>query len=112
MRPPSIATAAADAPEKILVFSGIGGQQAPVGGDHIGADDVVDCQSIFAVQMAPAAAQREARDAHGGDNALRGGETEGLRLAVEFSQLEAGLGANGASGRINANAFHGREINH
>src|SRR5258708_28434682 len=51
-----VAAAAAHAPEKILVFGSIRRQQAPVGGDHLRTDDIVDGESILSVQVTPASA--------------------------------------------------------
>ena len=76
------------APEKVLVFGSIRRQQTPVGGDHVRTDDVVDGQPILGVQVAPTAAERQTGDADGGDDTLRRGQTEGLRLTIKFPELE------------------------
>src|SRR5438477_588784 len=89
-----VAAAAAHAPKEILVFGGVRSQQAPIGSDHIYPNDVIHGESILGVEVSKAAAERKARNAGGRDHAQRGGKTEGLRLAIEFAQLEAGFGAH------------------
>ena len=107
-----IAAATTDAPEEILVFGGVCGQEAAIGSDHICANYIIDRESILAMELAPAATESEAGDAYGWDHALRGGETERLGLTVELAELQSSLGANSAFGGIDANAFHCGHVNH
>jgi hypothetical protein len=109
---PKIAAAAPYAPEQILILAIISRQQTPVGGHHVRADDVVDSQSILAMQVAPAASERESRHADGWDYTLSRGQTERLRLSVELPQLDTRLGARGLPAGIDAYAFHQGQIDH
>ena len=54
-----VAAAAADGPEQVRVLTGRGPPHPAVGGDHLGRDQVVDAEPVFAGQPAHAAAQRE-----------------------------------------------------
>ena len=83
-----------------------------VGRHDIHGDHVVAGKTVLADQPAHAAAEGQAGNASRGDDAHRGGEPEGLRFTVELADGQAWFGANGAARRIDANAFHGGEIDH
>ena len=79
--------------------------RAPVGGDDVGADEVVAGQALLAHEPADAAAEGEARDAGGRDQAAGGREPEGLCLGVEVLPEQAGLGDHAARAGIDAGAL-------
>ena len=86
--------------------------QAAVGGHNVHCGHVVAGKTVLADQPAHSAAKSQAGNAGRGDDAHRGGETEGLRFTIELADGQAWFGTNGAAGRIDANALHGREIDH
>ena len=73
-----IAAAAAQRPEQVGVLLLAGGDEAAVGEHDIGLEQIVDGQAIFARQIAVPAAQRQAGDAGGGNDARRHGQPEGM----------------------------------
>ena len=107
-----IAAAAAQAPEQVRVLGVARGQQLAIGGDHIGGEQVVAGKAVEAIEPAQAATQREAGDARGRKQSPRGGQPEGLRFAVKVAPGEPGLSAHRPPGGVNADALHGREIQH
>ena len=105
-----IAAAAAQAPKQILVFHGAGGEQPPVGGDHVSREEIVNGKSVLAGQPSKAAPEGKSGDARIGGSAARGGQPKGLRLTVEFEPLDSRLRPSRARGRIHTNGLHGREV--
>ena len=69
-------------------------------------------RSVLGVQVAPSAAERQARDADGGHDTEGRGQPESLRFPVEFSELESRLGAHDPPDRIDAYALHRGQIDH
>ena len=67
---------------------------------------------MLGVQVAPAAAKRQARDADGRHHAQGRGKAESLCFTVEFSELESRFGAHGPPGGIDADALHGGQVYH
>ena len=87
-----VAAATAQPPEQLGVAVGARAHEPAVGGDDVGAHEVVAGQALLAHEPADAAAEGEARDAGRRDEPAGGGEPEGLRLGVEVLPQQAGLG--------------------
>ncbi len=107
-----VAPAAPQAPEQVGVLGGAAGQEPAVGGDDVGRQEVVDDEAARAHEPAETATQREAGNARRRDLPSRRGQAEGLRLVVEIAPGHPGLGPHGATGRIDPDALHEREIEH
>ncbi|HEY1206419.1 MAG TPA: hypothetical protein VGF05_17125 [Bryobacteraceae bacterium] len=82
----------------------------PAGGDHVGRDEVVAGEAVAAREVAEAAAQGQAGDTGGGDDAAGRGRAEGVGGVIEVAPGAAGFGARGLGARIDADAFHRREV--
>jgi hypothetical protein len=67
---------------------------------------------VLADQPAHAAAKRQSGDTRRGDHTHGGRKPEGLRLAIELTDGEAGFGPHGTRCTIDANTLHGRKIDH
>ena len=63
-------------------------------------------------QVPDAAAQRQAADAGGRDDAGRRRQAEGVRGVVHVAPGAAAVHAHGARRRIDADAFHARQVDH
>src|SRR4029450_13862014 len=87
-------------------------QELAVCSNHVGRDEVVAGEAVLAVEPAEAAPQREARYPGHRDDPERGRQPESLRLVVELAQREPGLGFGATLSRIDADAFHGRKVEH
>lgn len=109
---PEVAAAAAHGPEEVGVLVRAGGPQPAIGGDDVDRDEVVAAEAMLSAQMAVAAAQREARDPGGRDVAVRRGEAEDLRLAIDIAPGRATSDAHRARARIDANAAHRGQVDH
>ena len=98
---PEVAAASAQTPEEVGVLVLARMQEPAVGGDDVGADEVVAGKAVLPHQPADAAAEREARDAGGRDEPAGGGEAELLRLVVDVAPDGAGADerARGRPGR-------------
>ncbi len=75
-------------------------------------EQVVDRRAVLAHQPADPTAERQAGDPGVRDDAADGGEPEELGLAVELSPQHACLGARRPGLRVDANAFHRRQVDH
>jgi hypothetical protein len=69
---PEVPAATAQAPEEIGILGLAGGDQLAFGGDEVDREELVDGQSVLAVQPADAAAEREAGDAGVADKSAPG----------------------------------------
>jgi len=107
-----VAASAPDPREAVLVLLLAGRQQPPVRGDHVGREEVVAGEAVLAVEPAETAPEREAGYTGHRDDPEGGRQPEHLRLVVELAQCEPGLGLGGTSGRVDADALHGREVEH
>ena len=107
---PEIPAAAAHTPEEIGVFGRAGDQQPAIGGDDIDRSQVVSSQPVFARQPAEAPAERETGDARCRDDTARGRQAKDLRLAVEVSPIDAGLGASRARLGVDMDAAQPGEV--
>jgi len=84
--------------------------EAAIGQDDVGFEQVVDGQAVLARQVAGATAESEARDAGAADDTERDREPEGVRGVVHVGGRTARLDAHRTSTRIHADALHTREI--
>src|SRR4051794_18092558 len=78
-----VAAATAQAPEQIAVLRLAGTDDPAVGGDDVGRNEVVAGETELPHRPADAAAEREARNAGGGDKPARRREAVRLRLVVD-----------------------------
>jgi hypothetical protein len=101
-----VPTAAPHAPEEVGVLGGAGGEALAFRRDEIDGEEVIGRRAVRTGEPAIAAPQGEPRDPRRGDVAQRSGQPEGLRLAVELAPCEAGLSADRALHRIDAQALH------
>ena len=69
----------------------VGRDEAAVGQDDVGLEQVVDREPELAGQVADAAAEGDAADAGGGDDAARRRQTEGVGGMVEVAEQGAAL---------------------
>src|SRR5213075_159728 len=88
---PEVPAAPAQTPEEIRVLRRAGRQHATVGGHDLGLEHVVARETALALQPAAPAAERQARDAGGGEAAARHGEPELLSGLVELAPGEPRL---------------------
>ena len=90
-----VPAAAAQRPEQVLVLVLARDEDAAVGGDHLGAHEVVARQAAAAREVADAPAQRQTAHAGGRDDAPGRGEAEGVGGVVEVAPRGAASGASG-----------------
>ena len=107
-----IAAAAADGPEQIRVLSLAGGDERPVGQDHVRFEQVVDRETVLAGEIAGAAAQGETRDACGRNDAERDRQPEWMSGVIDVTRGAAGLDANRLVGGIDPHPLHRRQVDH
>ncbi len=81
-----VAAAAAQRPEEIGVLRFTGGDETAVGQDHVGLQQIVDGQPELAREVADPAAEGDAADAGGGDDAARGCQSESVGGVMEVTQ--------------------------
>ena len=103
---PEVAAAATERPQQVRVLRLAGAQHAAVGGDHVGANQVVGGEAVLAAQPAETAAQRQPGDAGGRHHPRGSGEPEGLGGAVEVAERGAPLGAGDAPLGIDLDPLH------
>ncbi len=98
-------------PHSRSLFSvGLDVHELSVGGDDVRADEVVACEAVLPHQPPDAAAEREAGDAGGGDEAARRGEPLGLRLVVDVGPHRAAADGCPSGGGVDADAVHRGEV--
>ena len=107
-----VAAAAANGPEEVFVLRCADGKVIAVGVHDVGGDDIVATQAVLAHEPADAAAQREAADAGGRDDAAGGGKPEFLTFAIEFSPGGAALGERGLPAGVDLDLSHQGEVDH
>ena len=105
-----VAAAAANRPEQIGVLVGAGANDPAVGRDQIGAQQVVERETVLRHQPADAAAERQARDPGAADNPARRREAVHLGLAIELFPQGATLGPDGAAPRVDVDPLHRRQV--
>ena len=106
-----VAAAAAHGPEEIGVLVLAGGHEPPVGQNHLDGQQVINRQAIGARQIAQPAAQRQAADAGGGDDAAGHGQAIGVCCLIDLAPGAAAPYAHGARRGIDVDGLHGREVN-
>src|SRR5439155_16699643 len=92
-----VPAAAAQGPEQVLVLVLARDEDAAVGGDHFGADQVVARESAAPHEVADSAAQRQPTHAGGRDDAPGRGEAVGVGGVVEVAPGGTATGAGGLS---------------
>ena len=107
-----VAAAAAQRPEEVGVLALAGRDEAAIGQDDVGLEQVVDRQAVLAREVPGAAAEGEARDAGGRDDAEGHGQAERVGGVVDVARRAAGIDPHGAARRIDAHALHQREVDH
>ena len=105
-----VPASAAESPEEILVFRGIGGEHFAVGGDYLARQQIVDGHAVLAKQPTDTTTQRETANTGLRDDAARNGKTEDVRFAVEIAKSRATLYANRAICRIHVDGAHAGEV--
>ncbi len=107
-----IAPAAPDRPEEVGVLGIRRVNEPTIGGDNVGADQIVCGQPELAAGPAEASAERKPGDAGRRIDAGRRDQPKCLRFTVELSQCDTRFDACGAGERIDAHRFHRRQIDH
>src|SRR5207302_4589918 len=107
-----VATSAADGPEEVLVLPLAGGQEASVGRDHVGGDEVVTGEPAAPREVADAPAQGQARDTGGRDDAAGGGEAEGVGGGVQVAPDRTALRPGAFRGGVDTYAPHPHQVDH
>src|SRR5947209_15764236 len=98
--------AAAQSPQELCVLVLAGSHDLAICRDDLGADQVVAGETMLTHQPADPASERESGDPRRCDEATRGGEAMGLRLAVELAPRQTALSADRAGLRIDLRALH------
>ena len=109
---PEVAAAAADRPEQVGMGLGVGADRPAVGGDQLGGEQVVDGQAVLADQVADAAAQGDAADAHRGGVTEADGQPVPGRLGGHLPGGQAGLGPGGPLGGVDLQRLELRQVEH
>jgi hypothetical protein len=103
---PEVAATASQRPEQIGVFVGGRPDDAALGGDHLGGQQVVDGQPVSAHEEADAAAEGEAGDAGVAHDAAGGGQAVRLRLVVDIAPQRTTLHPSCAAGGVDPHGPH------
>ena len=85
--------------------------EVAVSHDQIDGEEIVTGQPILSHQLAESATEGKSRDAGRGDQAPRGCQAEDAGLTVKLAPCHPSLSPDGAPCRIDANTFHGDEVN-
>src|SRR5947199_9579215 len=101
-----IAAAAAQRPQEVGIHLLGGGNECAIRQNNIRLDQVVDGQAVLARQVAMPAAQGEAGNSGGGDDACGWRKPEGMGGVVEVTLRTAGADARCPTLRIDPNALH------
>ena len=107
-----VAASAAQPPEQVGVLGLARVDEPAVGGDDVGADEVVAGEAVLAHQPADAAAEREAADAGRRDETARRREAVRLGLVVDVGPDRTAADGRPARIGIDAHAVHRREVDH
>jgi hypothetical protein len=91
---------------------GVGAQQAAVGGDDLGGEQVVDGQAVLSDQVADPAAQGEPAEADRTGVAEPGGQAVGASRGGVLPGGEPRLGPGGVVVDVDVQGVHGRQVQH
>jgi hypothetical protein len=91
---------------------GVDLEDAAVGGDDLGGEQVVDGQAVLADQEPDPAAQGQAADAHRGGVAEAGGQPVGADGGGVGAGGQPGLGPGGAALRVEVQRGHLGQVEH
>jgi len=105
-----VAAAASQRPEQVGVLVGGRPDDADLGGDHLGGEQVVDGEPVLAREEADAAAEGEPGDTGVAHDAAGGGQTVGLRLVVNIAPQRTTLHPGRATGGVDPHGPHRREV--
>ncbi len=95
-----VAAAASQRPEQIRMVVGGRADDAALGDDHLGSQQIVDDEPVFAHEEADAAAEGDPGDAGVAHDAAGCGETVGLRLVVDVAPQRTTLHPGRAVGWV------------
>src|SRR5512134_2496639 len=107
---PEISAPTAKGPEKILILLLARRQNLPVGGDHLGAEEVVARQADTPGEVADAASKGEPADSRRRDDSPGGRQAVGMRRVVEDAPCRAAFCPCGRALRVDLNIPHARQI--
>jgi hypothetical protein len=93
------------------VLVGTDRHEVAVSRDQIDGEEVVTGQPVLSHQPAESASEGKSRDAGRGDQAPRGCQAKSAGLTVKLAPRHPSLSPYGAPYRIDANTFHGGEVN-
>ena len=105
-----ISAAAAKRPEQVGMFVGGRPDDAALGGDHLGGQQVVDGEPVLAHEKADARTEREPGNAGVAHDAASGGQTVGLRLVVDIAPQRTALHQCRAADRVDPHGPHRRQV--
>jgi hypothetical protein len=109
---PEVAAASAEPPEQLRILGRTRVHEPAVGGDDVGADEVVCGKSVLPHEPADPAAEREPCHAGGRDEPAGRREPELLRLVVDVTPDGAGADVGDACSRVDADVPHRAEVDH
>jgi hypothetical protein len=101
-----VAATPAQRPEQVGVLVEGRPDEAALGGDHVGGEQVVDGQPVLAHEPADATAQRDSTDTGVAHDAAGRGKAVGLRLVVDVAPEGATLHPGGAARGIDPHGPH------
>ena len=107
-----VATTAAQRPEEVGVRLRGGGHSLSAGEDDVSLQQVVDREAELPGQMAEAAAQREAADTRGADDAAGGREAVLAGRRVDFLPDAAATDPRGPGARVHLYPLKAGEVDH
>src|SRR5829696_8171702 len=108
---PEVGASASHSPEEVWVLLGTDRHEVAFSRDQIDGEEVITGQTVLSHQPAESATEGKSSDAGRGDQAPRGCQAEDAGLTVKLAPRHPSLSPNGAPRRIDANTFHGGEIN-
>src|SRR5215207_2824509 len=108
---PEVGTGASQSPEEVWVLVGTDRHEVALSRDQIDGEEVITGQPVLSHQPAESATEGKSRDAGRGDQAPRGCQAEDAGLTVKLAPRHPSLSPNGVLRRIDANTFHGGEVN-
>ena len=105
-----VAATTAQAPEELGVVVRTGLHHRAVGGHHLGGEQVVAGQAVGPHEVADAAAEREAAEPGGRDQAAGGGQAMRLCGGVEPGPLRPAAGGGSTCRGIHLDGVHRRQV--